>query len=78
MNCIKARLEHERVLAKGRQINIVFVIDAGYGMNTYADAIKTSISNLVAAKENIIKKVQTRINTGTARLCTGALTIMLA
>ena len=52
----KARLEHERVLAKGRQINIVFVIDAGYGMNTYADAIKTSISNLVAAKEEMNKE----------------------
>lgn len=48
-----ARLEYQKVLAKSRQFNIVFVIDAGYGMNNYADAIKTSIQNLVRRKEEM-------------------------
>lgn len=49
----KAKREYYEIVNKLRQINIVFVIDAGFGMRNYANAITNSLKQLIKKREDM-------------------------
>lgn len=44
---------YDDITVKSRQINIVFVIDAGFGMKNYAGAITNSLRQLIKKREDL-------------------------
>ncbi len=46
----------QQLLKKARNINVVFVIDAGFGMSNYASAISNSLKQLIRKKDEMNKE----------------------